>query len=100
MLLIEFQSYRDPEMKRRLLEYSLQASRENNYCPVYPYVIYLRKVGEVAHSPYIEMLPDGQEAYRFHFRVIQLWEIPARVFLRQGWLGLLPGHADQRWEAT
>ena len=90
LLLIEFQSYRDPEMERRLLRYSLQASQENSDCPVYPYVIYLRKVGEVAHSPYIRMLPDGQEAYRFHFRVIQLWEIPTEVFLRQGWLGLLP----------
>lgn len=36
------------------------------------------------------MHPDGHEAYRFHFRVIQLWEIPAEVFLRQGWSGLLP----------
>jgi predicted transposase YdaD len=53
-------------------------------------VIYLRKPGEVADSPYIGMRPDGREAYRFHYDVIQLWEIPAEVFLRQGWLGLLP----------
>jgi predicted transposase YdaD len=41
-------------------------------------------------KPYIRMQPDGQEAYRFHYRVIQLWELPAEVFLKQGWLGLLP----------
>ena len=90
LLLIEFQSYRDPEMGRRLLEYSILASREYNHCAVYPYVIYLRKAGEVADSPYIRMHPDGHEAYRFHFRVIQLWEMPAEVFLRHGWSGLLP----------
>jgi predicted transposase YdaD len=90
LLLIEFQSYRDPEMEVRLLEYSILASREYQHCAVYPYVIYLRKVGEVAGSPYIRMLPDGEEGYRFHYRVIQLWEIPDEVFLRHGWLGLLP----------
>ena len=66
------------------------ASREYNHCAVYPYVIYLRKPGEVVNSPYIRMQPDGREAYRFHYDVIQLWEIPAEVFLRQGWSGLLP----------
>jgi predicted transposase YdaD len=90
LLLIEFQSYRDPEMGRRLMEYSLLASREYNHCAVYPYVVYLRKAGEVAGSPYIRIQPDGQEAYRFHYRVIQLWEMPAEVFLRHGWPGLLP----------
>jgi predicted transposase YdaD len=90
LLLIEFQSYRDPEMGRRLMEYSLLASREYNHCAVYPYVVYLRKAGEVAGSPYIRIQPDGQEAYRFYYRVIQLWEMPAEVFLRHGWPGLLP----------
>jgi len=90
LLLIEFQSYRDPEMGQRLLDYSILASREYHHCAVYPYVIYLRKPGEVAGSPYIRMQPDGQEAYRFHYRVVQLWELPAEVFLHQGWLGLLP----------
>jgi predicted transposase YdaD len=90
LLLIEFQSYRDHEMGRRLMEYSVLASREYNHCAVYPYVIYLRKPGEVADSPYIRMRPDGREAYRFHYDVIQLWELPAEFFLRQGWLGLLP----------
>jgi predicted transposase YdaD len=90
LLLIEFQSYRDPEMGRRLMEYSILASREYDHCAVYPYVVYLRKAGEVADSPYVRMHPDGHEAYRFHYRVIQLWEMPAEFFLRQGWLGLLP----------
>jgi predicted transposase YdaD len=43
LLLIEFQSYRDPEMGRRLMEYSLLASREYNHCAVYPlWSIYAR----------------------------------------------------------
>ena len=90
LLLIEFQSYRDPEMGRRLTEYSISASREHDHWEVYPYVIYLRKVGEVIQSPYIHRHPDGREAYRFYFNVIQLWEIPAEFFFRHGWLGLLP----------
>ena len=60
------------------------------YWEVYPYVIYLRKVGEVARSPYIRIHHDGWEEYRFHFHMVQLWEMPAEFFLRQGWLGLLP----------
>lgn len=90
LLLIEFQSYRDPEMGRRLTEYSIEASREHHHYAVYPYVVYLRKSGEVAESPYIYMRPDGREGYRFYFDVVQLWEIPAEFFLKQGWLGLLP----------
>lgn len=90
LLLIEFQSYRDPEMGRRLAEYSIIASREHHHCEVYSYVIYLRRVGEIDHSPYIRMHRDGWEEYRFHFRMVQLWEMPAEFFLGQGWLGILP----------
>ena len=90
LLLIEFQSYRDAEMRRRMAEYSIIASREHHHCEVYPYVIYLRRVGEIDPSPYIRRHRDGWEEYRFHFRMVQLWEMPAEFFLRQGWLGLLP----------
>ncbi|HJT59786.1 MAG TPA: hypothetical protein VJ761_24970, partial [Ktedonobacteraceae bacterium] len=90
LLPIEFQSYRDPEMGRRLAEYSIIASREYHHWEVHPYVIYLRRVGEVQDSPYIRIHRDGWEEYRFHFHMVQLWEMPAEFFLRKGWLGLLP----------
>ncbi len=90
LLLIEFQSYRDPEMGRRLAEYSIIASRENHHWEVNPYVIYLRKVGEVDDSPYIRRHRDGWEEYRFHFHMVQLWELPAEFFLTQAGVGLLP----------
>ena len=48
------------------------------------------KIYLIVDSSYIRMRPDGREAYRFYYDVIQLWEIPAEFFLRQGWLGLLP----------
>ncbi len=53
-------------------------------------MIYLRKPGEVANSPYVHVRPDGKEAHRCYFDVVQLWEMPAEFFLRQGWFGLLP----------
>jgi predicted transposase YdaD len=90
LLLIEFQSYRDPEMGRRVAEYSVIASRENHHWEVSPYVIFLRKVGEVDQPPYIRRHRDGWEEYRFNYHMIQLWELPAEFFLQHGWLGLLP----------
>ena len=90
LLLIEFQSYRDAEMGRRVTEYSIIGSREHQHWEVHPYVIYLRKVGEIEYPPYIRRHRDGWEEYRFNYHVIELWEMPAEFFLRQGWLGLLP----------
>ena len=61
-----------------------------DHCPVSTYVIYLRKGGEVAKSPFIRKGAEGEEAHRFHFRVIKLWEVPAEVMLQTRWVGLLP----------
>ncbi len=82
LLHIEFQSYDDPEMEMRLLEYNVLASRQNGHWPVYSYVIYLRKAREVAISPLVRTFPDGEEVHRFFFRVIKLWEVPAELGLR------------------
>jgi len=89
LLHIEFQTYNDPEMGMRLLEYNVLASRQYGHLPVYSYVIYLRKAGETAVSPFVRIFPDGEEVHRFFFRVIKLWEIPAELLLQTGWMGVL-----------
>jgi len=90
LLHIEFQAYYDPEMGMRLLEYNVLASRQYGHIPVYSYVIYLRKAGETAVSPFVRTFPNGEEVHRFFFRVIKLWEVPAELLLKTGWIGVLP----------
>ena len=53
-------------------------------------MIYLRKDNNIAESPLIWALPNGQETLRFYYVVIKLWEIPAEEILQTGLLGLLP----------
>ncbi len=90
LLHIEFQSYDDPDMATRLLEYNVLASRQYGHLPVYSYVIYLRKAGEVAASPLVRGFPTGEDVHHFFFGVIKLWEVPAELFLGAGWTGVLP----------
>jgi len=87
---IEFQSYDDPDMATRLLEYNVLASRQYEHLPVYSYVIYLRKAGEVAATPLVRRFPPGVDVHHFFFGVIKLWEVPAELFLGTGWTGVLP----------
>jgi predicted transposase YdaD len=90
LLHIEFQTYDDADMEVRLQEYNVLASRQYEHLPVYSYVIYLRKVGEVAVSPLVRSFPDGEEVHRFFFRVIELWEVAAEALLQAGWPAVLP----------
>jgi predicted transposase YdaD len=66
------------------------ASRQYEHLPVYSYVIYLRKAGEVAVSPLVRRFPPGVDVHHFFFGVIKLWEVPAELFLGAGWTGVLP----------
>jgi predicted transposase YdaD len=90
LLHIEFQTYDDPEMEMRLLEYNVLASRQYRHLPVYSYVIYLRKAGRIVESPFVRTFPNGEEIHRFFYRIIKLWEIPAEAVLKTGWIGILP----------
>jgi len=90
LLHIEFQAYDDPDMAMRLLEYNVLASRQYGHLPVYSYVIYLRKAGEVAESPLVRGFPTGEDVHHFFFGVIKLWEVPAEFLLQAQWLGVLP----------
>jgi len=90
LLHIEFQAYDDPDMATRLLEYNVLASRQYGHLPVYSYVIYLRRAGEVAESPLVRGFPTGEDVHHFFFGVIKLWEVPAEFLLQAEWLGVLP----------
>ena len=89
LLHLEFQTEHDEEMEVRLLEYNVLASRQYEHRPVFSFVIYLRKTGKIAKSPFIRRFAD-REVHRFHFQVIKLWEVPAEQLLQMGWQGLLP----------
>lgn len=90
LLHTEFQTGKDGLMAERLLEYSVLASSENNWLPVYTYVIYLCKDGDVPKSPLIRRLPNGEEVHRFYYQVIEVAKISAKQLLQRGLLGLLP----------
>lgn len=89
LLHLEFQSRDDVSMEQRLLEYNIMATREHGR-KVLSCVIYLRPDKDIAESPLIWTLPNGQEVLRFHFIVIKLWEIPSEDILQTGLTGLLP----------
>jgi hypothetical protein len=87
---IEFQSRQHKIMPERLLEYNVLASSENDWWPVYTFVIYLRKDGEVPQSPLIRKLRRGEEYQRFYYTVIEMANISARQLLQMGLHGLYP----------
>src|SRR6266568_7019824 len=90
LLHVEIQTYYDPEIQVRLLEYNLLASRQYDHLPVYSYVICLREEADVPGPPFIRKFLDEEEVHRFYYRVIRLWLIPAKMILQPGQMGLLP----------
>jgi predicted transposase YdaD len=89
ILHVEFQKRRDSDMGRRLWAYNA-LTVINTGLPVCSFVIYLKKDGNVAQSPYKIELPDDEVSHHFTFRTVKLWELPADVFKRPGVEGLLP----------
>ncbi len=89
LLHLEFQRRSDPQMARRLWEYNVLATCKFD-CPVYSFVLYLKKDGPVAQSPHQVCLHDGRMLHHFHFGVIKLWEVPSASLLETGLPGLLP----------
>jgi predicted transposase YdaD len=86
---LEFQAESDPHMAKRLWEYNVRATIQYG-CPVYSYVVYLKKSLQSARSPYRVILPDGQEVHRFQFGVIELAETEPEDLRRVGAKALLP----------
>src|SRR2546423_11934180 len=58
--------------------------------PVCSFVIYLKRDGKVAQSPYELKLPDSEVVHCFYYRTIKLWELPAEALKQAGLEGLLP----------
>ncbi len=87
---IEFQSRQHKIMPERLMEYNVLAASENDWWPVYTFVIYLRRDGDVPQSPLIRRLRNGEEYHRFHYAVIEMANISARQLLQMGLYGLYP----------
>lgn len=87
---IECQSRRHKIMPERLLEYNVLAASENDWLPIYTFVIYLRQDGDVPTSPFIRRLLDGEENHRFHFKTIEVAKISGRSLLHSGLHGLYP----------
>jgi predicted transposase YdaD len=90
LLHVEIQTYYDPEIQVRLMEYNFLASRQYDHLPVYSYVICLREEANVPDSPLIRRFLSEEEIHRFYYRVIRLWLIPAEVILQPRQIGLLP----------
>ncbi len=89
---IELQRDSDDEMADRLLEYNIQATRNDKeeHRPVYSCVIYLKKHENIPVSPLVRTFINGEQTITFHFQVVKLWEYTAEEIKATGLLGLLP----------
>ena len=85
---IEFQSFFDGSMAQRMWEYNTLATFSYNR-PTCSFVIYLKKC-EVPESLYEWTFPNGEVIHHFHFKVIKLWEISAKMLKQTGLLGIFP----------
>jgi len=85
---VELQTYEDPTMGKRMLEYNILAEHQYEL-PTCSFVIHLRK-RRVDKAPYVRRFVDGGITHRFHFRVVKLWEVTAQSIVDLGWDGLLP----------
>ena len=85
---IELQTYEDPTLGGRMLEYNILAEHQYEL-PTCSFVIHLRK-RRIDSAPYTRRFVDGGITHQFHFRTVKLWEVPAQTIVDLGWEGLLP----------
>src|SRR5438552_4059627 len=71
---IEFQTYYDEMMAKRMWEYNILATFSYD-CPTYSFVIYLKEC-EVPEPFYKWKDAEGKVIHHFNFRIIKLWETP------------------------
>jgi predicted transposase YdaD len=86
---IEFQKRADPRMAERVWEYNVLATLAHR-CPVYSFVIYLRRTSAVPESPLEWGLSCYERVHLFRFQNIKLWELAANDVKRSGLKGVLP----------
>jgi len=89
ILHVEFQKRRDGDMGKRLWKYNAQATIITDL-PVYSFVVYLQRDGNVVQSPYELPFPGKKVVHLFFFDTIKLWEIPGAFLKQAGIEGLLP----------
>ncbi|RKY04346.1 hypothetical protein DRP77_04125, partial [Candidatus Poribacteria bacterium] len=82
IVLIEFQTRWEPELPVRLLEYFARFKLKHRL-PVIPVVVLFKEGG-----PQEGIYED--EAVRFRFRLVKLWEVDGKELLERGDVRLLP----------
>jgi predicted transposase YdaD len=92
LLHIEFQTYNDSDMAKRLLRYHVLIEGEYNM-PVYSCVIHILHDGQIPVSPLRLSIETGEQTIptiQFYYQVIELGQVSAEEILRTGQAGLLP----------
>ncbi len=89
ILHVEFQTWHDSRMGRRMWEYNCLASCISGL-PVCSVVIYLHEDDGIVEPPYTEELPNGDVNHIFYYKSIKLWEIPTETIKETGIVGMLP----------
>ena len=85
---IEFQSYADADMGKRMWKYNAMASWTYD-CPTRSFVIYLKRC-PAAKPGFRWTFPPTEVVHDFRFQVVKLWEVPVEEIEQAGLLGLLP----------
>ena len=77
ILHVEFQKRRDGNMSKRLWKYNAQATIITDL-PVYSFVVYLLRDGNVVQSPYELPFPGKRVVHLFFFDTVKLWRFRER----------------------
>jgi predicted transposase YdaD len=86
----EYQRDADEYIGERMLEYSVKASRANDYLPVFSCVINLKGGKKAPRPPLVKRLNNGQVTTIFYYASIDLGEITVEELLAMDLPGLLP----------
>ena len=85
---IEFQSYYDATMAKRMWEYNTLATLTYDM-PTDSFVVYLRPC-KVPEPFYKKEFPTGKQVHHFWFTVIKLWELSIEEIKQTGLVGIFP----------
>src|SRR5947209_12574322 len=85
---IEFQSYSDATIARRMWAYNALATFTYEV-PTLSFVIYLKKC-QVPEPSYTWTFPTGERVHTFQFKVIELWKILPEALRQTGLVGIYP----------
>lgn len=90
LLHVEFQSWRDPKLPRRLLWYNVLIDYRHEK-PVQSVAVLLRREADVPSiDGHLKLTqPDGRDHLDFRYLVVRVWELPVESLLT-GPLGTLP----------